>query len=384
MSVISDRSLGWQGFTNERIVSPRRRYVIVNMLNPPPDDEIAKMHNELPEPVDNVVLTVTIPRNENLDKVYFIASGTPNHAEPLNLVGDGKTKQVSVPKFEIWAMVVLELTGRYTVPQVPPTFTEPMSAEEKKELALWQEKRITIHTADDPLNPSPYEPIPEKLHVAETATDDMAPGDHTFGGHPGLDILLLRGLHHYSYRLPEAIRTVAPKVRITSVTGKDAPRDDDSFFQYDIVILVDYHGHLKDEARQALSDLVAAGGKLMVFGGLDTGGLRYYQNIPLPVKVQSQRDIYRLPKPLALGAHKDDPSVGRPLVYYFHAAQPKRDAIVRWWADKIPMLLEHQVGKGTTLLFVGTVLGEAQAKDQTPFWDSNTWPEILGTAIVNQ
>lgn len=122
----------------------------------------------------------------------------------------------------------------------------------------------------------------------------------------------------------------------------------------------------------------------MVLGGIGTGGLRYYQNIPLAVEVRSQRDIYRLPKPLALGARKNDPFVGRPLLYYYHAAQPKRDAIVRWWAGELPVLLERKVGKGKTLLFVGTVLGEAQAEGQTPFWESKAWPEIMGTAIVKR
>jgi len=388
VSVKSARPLWWKEFANERIVSPTRRYVIVNLLNPPVNDEIAKTKDELPKPVADATVRLAIGRGEKLAKVFFLSPGLPNRAERLTPRRVGKGVAVRVPTFDTWAMVVWELKGKFQVPKSPPRFTEPMSREEIAELANWEDKRVKINVADNLMAPTPqHDPAQVKAKDFAKATPAVPEGLRV-GGQPGLDILVFKGLHHYAYRIADAVKTAAPKARITQITGraKDMPKGHRGFFGYDIIILADYGDGLSAEAHRYIADFVRAGGKLLVLGGIGCLGQGFYKSSPieavLPVTVRAARDIYRAPKPLPLGKKRGAAYRGRPLLYYFHAVKPRADARALMWAGELPVLWRRSVGKGKSLVFVGTALGEAQKKGETPFWEWDRWPETLGEAIV--
>ena len=57
-------------------------------------------------------------------------------------------------------------------------------------------------------------------------------------------------------------------------------------------------------------------------------------------------------------------------------------ATVLLWAEDLPLLLKRNVGKGTSLVFVGTPLGEARDETETPFWTWHGWPDTLAKAIL--
>ena len=392
VSVESPRPLWWEPFVNERIVSPVRRYVIVNLLNPPVIDQIEKTGDQLPPPVETATVALHIPPDETLKKVYFLSPGSPNRAEPLAARQNGNVALMKLEPFDIWAMVVCELEGRYQVPETPPRFTEPMSADEIAELKDWQRKRITINVADNMLNPTPqHDPSQVKLKQHPESTVELSE-PLSVGGDPGLDVLIFKGLHHYAYRIPEALDRAAPAsgLRITETTGREADRPNDhrGFFQYDLIILADYGDGLRADTHHLLADYVTAGGRLVVLGGIGCLGQGFYKGSALetvlPVEVRVARDIYRLPQPLPLGPRAKEVFPGLPLLYYYHAVRPHPDATPLLFAGSLPVAYGRQVGKGRSVVFAGTTLGEARNDTETPFWQSQRWPQVLGELLVNQ
>ena len=210
------------------------------------------------------------------------------------------------------------------------------------------------------------------------------------GGEPGPDILVFKGLHNYAYRIPEAVRAVAPDARIVEITGRpnEMPKDHADYFQYDIIVVADYGDGLNANAHRCLADFVEAGGRLVVLGGIGTLGHGFFKGSPteevLPVEVRTARDIYRVPEPLTLGKTKGAAYRDRPVLYYFHAVKPRQDAKARMWAGNLPVLWDRQYGLGRSLVFVGTTLGEAASDGETPFWEWDGWPKTLGKAIVGK
>ena len=87
--------------------------------------------------------------------------------------------------------------------------------------------------------------------------------------------------------------------------------------------------------------------------------------------------------PLALGPEKGKAFADHSTLFYYHAAKPAPDATPLLWAGDLPIMLERKTGKGSCVVFLGTMLGEPR-KGETPFWQSQAWPESLGKALVGR
>lgn len=445
LAVESATPLWWKEFANERVISERKRHVILHLLNPPPHDEIAKIEDDLPPHVSDARATLRIPQGEKLANVYFIAPGFPNRVERLEPALEGSSAVVSIPSFAVWTMVVWEIQGKFDAPQSSPKFTEGMTEERMQERQAWDERTARIQVADNLIDPPPQHDeaqdrprdfgtpaaeMPEGLRVGlriglppeasdkkppeqpvaadadpskkrgepeakpESAAEDEAElelgskADQDAAGEATLDVLIVKGLHHYPYRVPEAVKTAAKNARISECTAATVPKTYPEVFQYDVIILADFGAEAWDASgHKMLADFVEAGGRLVVLGGQSTLGQGFFKGTllgkVLPVEVRPARDVYRLPQPLALGAEKPAAFDGQPLLYYYHATRLRDDSKTLLWAGDLPVLLERKVGKGKSLVFIGTTLGEAQAAGETPFWEWQGWPKVLGSILLN-
>ncbi|HOS43453.1 MAG TPA: hypothetical protein PK794_07165, partial [Armatimonadota bacterium] len=236
-TVRSDRPVWYTGFSNELVVSPTKRYVIIHLLNPPVNDECAKTKDEVPAPIEGMHLSL-LAGKETLKRVLFIAPGAPNRAEALGWRnGEAGVAEISVPRLDIWGMVVAELEGNYAVPPAPPAFTEPLS---EAELAEMEQCKPTgnVPVADNLLNPTPRFNSEQAKLRDFGAAKVTPPAGLTVGGEPGTDILLVKGFYHYTYRLPEALKALAPDARVTECTSRDLPKDYADLYQYDVVALI--------------------------------------------------------------------------------------------------------------------------------------------------
>lgn len=382
--------LWWKGFSNELVVNRTQRYVIIHLMNPPVHDECAKTKDELPAPVEGITVAFKHP-GEHLARAMFIAPGTPNRAEVLSPQrSQGFNSEFAVPRLDVWGMLVLDLRcgwlGGNRVPVAPPTLTEPLRA---AELAEMEQCKPTpnVPIADNLPNPRPQFD-PAKAVVKEFgAPKATMPAGLQVGGEPGLDVLVVKGLYHYTYRVSEALKLAASAARVTECTTRDLPKDYAALFRYDVVVLVNMGADAWDaDGHRRLADFVNAGGRLVVLGGVFTLGQGFFKGTlleqVLPVSVRQARDVYQLPTPLALGAQKNVAFAGAPLLYFYHAVEPKTDARVRLWAGDLPVCYERTVGKGTACVFVGTTMGEGGAAEQQPFWMWDGWPAVLGELIL--
>ncbi len=393
VAVTAARPLWWKGFANELVVSRTQRYVIIHLMNPPVHDECAKTKDELPAPVEGITVALKHP-GEELVRATFIAPGAPNREWSLSPQRDNSgwgVSQFALPRLDVWGMVVVELkrgmmSRGNRVPKALPALTEPLSA---AELAEMEQCKPTpnVPIADNLLNPTP------QFDAAKATVKDFGvpkatmPAGLQVGGEPGLDVLVVKGLYHYSYRVPEALKVAAPPARLTECTTRDLPKDYAALFRYDVVVLVNMGADAWDaDGHRRLADFVDAGGRLVVLGGVFTLGQGFYKGTALeqvlPVSVRQARDVYQLPKPLALGAQKSVAFAGQPLLYFYHAVEPRADARVRLWAGDLPVCYERTVGKGSACVFVGTTMGEGGAAGQQPFWTWEGWPAVLGELIL--
>jgi len=385
--VKSDRPVWYKGFCNELVVSPTKRYVIINLLNPPVNDVIAKTKDELPAPIEGISVGLTHD-NEKLLQQEFIAPIKPNM--PLLKVqviaGTPGEPMFILPRLDVWGMVVFELEGHYTMPKDAPAFTEPLSKDELAEMERCK-PTFNVPVADNLLNPTPNFD-PEKAKLKDFGTAKVTPpANATVGGEPGTSVLLVKGFYHDTYRLPAALKAIAPNARVTECTSRDLPKDYADLYKYNVVVLIDMGAeYWNADGQQRLADYVRAGGRLVVLGGPFTLGQGFFKGTALeavlPVEVRQARDVYQLPTPLALGKQKGTPLPGNPMLYYYHAVTPRPNARVLLWAGDLPIAYEQSVGKGTTVVFAGTPMGESKEQDKPSFWTWNGWPELASGLIL--
>ncbi|MHB9131198.1 MAG: hypothetical protein ACYDBB_08925 [Armatimonadota bacterium] len=384
VQVAAERPLWWKEFANELVVSPTKRYVIIHLLNPPVNDEIKKTTDEVPTPIAQATLQVQYGK-EKLVRAMFIAPGYPNRAEALVPQEDNAgIARFTLPRIDIWAMLVVELDGAYTVPQNTPAFTEPLNPQELAEMERCA-PTPNVPVADIPANPtSRFNPDLAKLPDFGKPMV-TPPAGFTVGGAPSVDVLVMNGFYHDTYHLPQALQI--PGVRMTECTTRDLPKDYSDLAKYDVIVLVDMGAESWDaNGQQRLADFVRAGGRLVILGGPFTLGQGFFKGTVLetvlPVEVRQARDVYRLATPLVLGQQKGIPFPGKPLLFYYHAVTPRPDARAVLWAGDLPIGFERAVGNGTTCVFTGTPMGEGVTEDKPPFWAWDGWPVVLGKFVL--
>jgi len=400
VTVAGPRMPWWKPFVNQRVIDPKRRHVIVNLLNPPLDDKVAATVEKLPAPLNGAAVTLTLPPGQTCRRVWFVSPGRPNRAHEIPWTAKGDALTAAVPTFDSWAMIVWELGGDFAIPPRRPRLTEPLSPAELAELARTQLRPLeklpffdnrppavtaNVATADDLTNPKPQHNPRVKLRTFGKATV-ATPKGLAVGGKGGRDVLVVQGFYHQHYRAVEAIRQADPDARVATCTARNLPPKHKDLYAYDVVVLVNMGAEAWDaDGHKRLADYVEAGGRLVVLGGPFTLGQGFFRGTELervlPVRVRPGRDVYRLPKPLPLGDRKGRAFPGRAMLYYYHAVTPTDGAEATLWAGDLPVLWQRRVGRGTSAVFVGTVLGEA-GKGQTPFWQWGRWPGLAGRLIL--
>jgi len=389
------------------------------VINPPLEDEIAKIGDTpegLPAPITDARVSFTTPANERLVRTFLLMPGRPDRAEVVNTALEDGVVDVPVPEFEILATVIFELEGAYEMPPARQRFSEPMSDAQLAELertTLRPMERIpwfrnippaptpNVAIADDVHDPAPAFTPPAISHDWKPAKA-TPPQDWSVGSEDGKRVLVYIGPYHYMYDLRKAIQSADPDARVEYAAwtkrteGKGHVQEEPNYerlAEFDAVVLVNVDAGsfqaLSDvfdpEWHQPLADFVRAGGRLTVLGGPRTLGQGWFKGTAieevLPVEVRVTRDIYQLPEPRTMGPAKGKSLADNPMLYYYHAAKPRPDAAVLAYADDLPVLLERKVGKGSSVVFLGTMLGEP-AEGQTAFWQSDEFMKLLGTAIL--
>jgi hypothetical protein len=103
----------------------------------------------------------------------------------------------------------------------------------------------------------------------------------------------------------------------------------------------------------------------------------------LPVRLLSGRDVFAMPRPLALGSSAGATFPNRFVLHYLHVAQPREGATVRAWAGERPVLVDWKKGRGSVVVFLGAPMGERQ-DNEIPFWEAPEWPLMLGRALLGR
>jgi len=410
LAVTASRPVWWKDFANQRVVAPDRRHLIVHLLNPPLEDQIAKAGAEFPPPITDAVVRYRAPAGEELVQVRFITPAKPSRSLALQAAMSDAVAEIAVPEFDTWAMVVFELRGAFQVPAQGPRMSEPLSEHEATELRRTEPKpveklpwfglrppAVTANVAiGDSLDPAPQ--IDQSLlELRKLASQVRPPDGFAVGGEAGIDALVATGFYHELYDVLGAVKAAdnaarvrrCPWVRDPKGRGhlQKLPASYEELAGYDVVVLVDMGADEFDaDGLKRLADYVRAGGRLVIVGGPFTLGQGHFKGSPLedvlPVEVRAGRDVYQLPHPLAIGVARAEPLPTRPLVYYYHAARPKPAAMVQLWAGDLPIMLQHRVGKGSCAVLLATVLGEPTADGQTPFWQDKAWPAVFGRCVL--
>ena len=148
--------------------------------------------------------------------------------------------------------------------------------------------------------------------------------------------------------------------------------------------------HLGAARLERIKEFVAAGGGLVVLGGLNAFGIGRYAGTPLddilPVTFDPNSRLDPIPEgaPLtradsATWLPTTDVSA-QPLVYYIQNFAPKSNAVVQLMAGNRPVVVSGTYGNGRVVAIALTVSGEPPP-GKLPFWEWPAWPNLLGQMI---
>ena len=132
----------WQPFVQERVGSEERKFVVLHLVKPPPDDAIAK--TEFPLAPLPLTVQYTPEGGTRIKRVVLVRPERSPFEEELPVERSSGRTTVRVPKMRLWALLVWEVEGKFTVPSVPPRFTEPPDPAQVAEA----EKRALITRTD--------------------------------------------------------------------------------------------------------------------------------------------------------------------------------------------------------------------------------------------
>jgi hypothetical protein len=115
-------ALFWQPLMQEFVDTPTCKYKILHLVNPSGDDLIAK--TTLPDPLQQVAVRIKLDAGAQAQRIVVVRP----ESEPYDVAVEPKMQdgrvEVVVPKVNVWAMVILEESGTFTVPADKPAYTE--------------------------------------------------------------------------------------------------------------------------------------------------------------------------------------------------------------------------------------------------------------------
>ena len=124
--IVDAERIQWEPFVQERIASEKRKFVILHLVTPPPSDRIAQ--TAFPLPPKPPTVRYTPEPDTKVSRVYVVRPDEGPVASELVRWPETDPRGrvvVKVPEMRLWAMVVWEIRGKFTLPTVPPKFTEP-------------------------------------------------------------------------------------------------------------------------------------------------------------------------------------------------------------------------------------------------------------------
>ncbi|HEU0048685.1 MAG TPA: hypothetical protein VFQ43_13900, partial [Nitrososphaera sp.] len=86
-------------------------------------DEIEK--TALPAPIDNVLLKLKPEPGTHVRKMLLVRPEEEPDGIGIQFTESNGVVSATMPRLTYWAMVIVELEGKFTVPQMVPRFTEP-------------------------------------------------------------------------------------------------------------------------------------------------------------------------------------------------------------------------------------------------------------------
>jgi len=209
-------------------------------------------------------------------------------------------------------------------------------------------------------------------------------------------LLEIRGLYGALYNIKEASKIAMienidlsyAKLNWDGFSIDFFPYDFSELFRYSIVVINNIDGTgLDDEALFMLKHYVQKGGGLLFLGGyysFGLGGWNKFKEIEelLPVNIMGPFDLIEIK-----GNRKIKDEYGKLYksreflqigeVHWIHKVTPKKYTEVQASVDKYPFIVTGRYGKGRVGVVTGTILG----LPDKPFWQSSSWPNILGKLL---
>jgi hypothetical protein len=195
-------------------------------------------------------------------------------------------------------------------------------------------------------------------------------------GNKPAKVLLVKGLFSAFY----GVETAVPCDAVYAL-----PKTYEELYAYDAVVLCNLDMRTSTfAARRMFQDFVEDGGRLVLLGGnrtLGEGGMKgtYFDDLA-PFAIAGDGEVTACQPPARLGAKAGQPYAEKPALFWQHKLAVKPDAFTLAYAGKDPVAARLRSGKGETVLFTGTVLGEA-APGETPFWQCASWRTLLTRLI---
>ena len=122
---VGDSHVYWQPLAQELIDTPTRKFTVVHLVNPSPDDSLAK--TTLPEPLGGFPVSIKASPGATIERVAFVRPDVEPYDVALANDGNAKEARVRVPGLAVWGMLIVEESGRFTEPQSPSRFSDPVS-----------------------------------------------------------------------------------------------------------------------------------------------------------------------------------------------------------------------------------------------------------------
>jgi hypothetical protein len=154
IEVQSPKPVMWRPLAQELVTSARRKFWVVHLVNPPATNEIAKTDaTQLPEPQQNIIVTLSPNGGERIVRASLVQPEKTPYDSALSLGTTRDGYRVTIPQLTHWAMLVVELEGKYEVPSALPRFSTPPDPEQ---VAQARETAGTFDasTPVDPLHPN--------------------------------------------------------------------------------------------------------------------------------------------------------------------------------------------------------------------------------------
>ena len=120
----------WAPITQEMVDTPTRKFTVIHLVNPSPDDSIKA--TTLPAPMENVGLSIKPSPGAKIVGMTLVRPDSEPYAQDLKLEKPNSqgAYEIKIPQIAIWAMVIVEESGNFSIPPEPPRFTNPVDEAE--------------------------------------------------------------------------------------------------------------------------------------------------------------------------------------------------------------------------------------------------------------